>query len=111
MKARRQNITQHCQIADLCHCAIFIGKFKQIEVGIRHHDITGLTTDPAPHVDIAIGTAGALVIDVQTNAGMAFLAGATATAGDIERHRYQVTDIEKLDILALFDDLAGDLVP
>ena len=90
VKAGRQNVRQHREIADFRHRLIAIGEFQQIEIRVGHHDVARLAADPAAHVDIAIGAAGARVIDVQADAGIARFAGAAAPAGDIERHRDDV---------------------
>ena len=72
--------------------------------------VFGLAADPAAHVDIAVSRAGPRRIHVQADAGLAFLAVAAAAAGDVERHRHQVADLDEFDVAAGFDHLAGDLV-
>jgi hypothetical protein len=50
-------------------------------------------------------------LTVQADAGVALLAHAAATAGDVERHRDEVAGLDELDPGTDFDHLTGDLVP
>src|SRR6202011_999257 len=54
--------------------------------------------------------AGAIGVDVKADAGVALSTGPAAAACDVERNRYEVADIEILDVTALLDHFAGDLV-
>src|SRR6202011_4982376 len=54
--------------------------------------------------------AGAIGVDVKADAGVALSTGPAAAACDVERNRYEVADIEILDVAALLDHFAGDLV-
>ncbi len=110
VEAGRQNVAQHGEIADLAHGAIAIGELQQVEIGIGHHDVARLAADPAAHVDVAVGAARPGMVHVQADAGVAILAGAAATASDVERHGDEVANVHHFDVGALFDHLAGDLV-
>ncbi len=81
-----QDVGQAGEIADLLHRLILVGKAQEIEVRVGHHDVFGLTANPAAHVHIAVRAAGARRIDIQAHGSVALLAGATTPAGDIERH-------------------------
>jgi Alanine dehydrogenase/PNT, C-terminal domain len=59
---------------------------------------------------ISIGASSAVGVDVKADAGVALSAGPAAAAGDVEGDRYEVADVEVLDVTALFDHFAGDLV-
>ena len=74
----------------------------------RH--VLRLPTDPSPHVDIAVCRARAVWVDVEADAGLALLAVAATTAGDVERHRADVALLDELDVRPGLDHLAGDLV-
>src|SRR5690606_23117036 len=50
-------------------------------------------------------------VDVETDAGGPLLAVAAPPAGDVERHRHQVPDVQELHVRALLHHLPGDLVP
>jgi hypothetical protein len=110
MEAGRQDVGEHGEIADLFHRPVTVREFQEVEIGIGNGDVAGLPADPAAHVDIAVGAAGARRIDGQAHAGVLRLAAAAAAAGDVERHGDDIADLEHLDIDALLDDLAGDLV-
>src|SRR5207247_560881 len=79
-------------------------------IGVGNHDILGLSADPAAHIDVAVGRAGAGGIDGEADAGLAFKAIAAAAAGDVEGNGDQVALFQELDIAAGFDDFAGDFV-
>ena len=111
MKAGRQNVRQHGQVHDLGQGLVLVRELEQVEVGIGDHDVAGLSADPAAHVDIAVGAAGATGIDRQANAGVRLPAGAASSTGDVERHRDKIAQLDHLDIRALLDHLARDLVP
>ena len=87
-----------------------VGEPQQVPVGVGDHDVLGLAADPAAHVDVAVGGARPGRVDVEADAGLALLAVAAATAGDVERHRDDVADLDELDVRAGLDHLAGDLV-
>ena len=110
VEAGRENIRQTGEVLDLRHRLIFVREAQQIEVRIGDHDVISLPADPASHVDIAVGGTGARGVHVETNAGLAFLAVATATAGNVKGHGYEVAHSHKLDVAPGLDDLARDLV-
>ena len=105
-----EDVGEQREIVDLRHGSRLVGELQQIEIGVRHHDVLRLAADPAAHVDVAVGRAGPRRIDVQADAGLAFLAVAAAPAGDVEGHRNQIADFDELHVAPGFDDLAGDLV-
>ncbi len=110
MIAGREDVREQGEVAYFGHRLLLIGKFEQVEIGVRNHDVIGLAADPAAHIDITVGAAGPSRIHIQANAGLAFLAVAAAAAGDVEGRGNQVTNLQKLNIVAFFDDFAGDLV-
>ena len=69
-----------------------------------------MTTNPATHIDIAIGSTRTSRIDIEANSCVTRFAHSTAATGDVERYGDEVTLLDKLDIAAKFDDLTGDLV-
>jgi hypothetical protein len=85
-------------------------ELDEIEVGIRNHDEFRLTADPAAHIDVAVSSARPSRIYGETDPRLAFAAIATAAAGDVERHGADVTDIQKLNVTTLLDNLAGDFM-
>jgi hypothetical protein len=97
------------EIANLRHRLIAIGEFEQVEIGIRHEHVLGLTADPAAHIDITIGTA-ARRIHVQAHAGILILAHRAASARDVERHGNEIAEFERFDIVADLDHFAGDFM-
>ncbi len=110
VEAGREDVGEHRQVEDLLERLIAVRELQQVPVGVRHQDVLGLTADPAAHVDVAVGAAGSVGIDVQADAGLALLAVAAAAARDVEGHRDDVADLDELDVGADLDDLAGDLV-
>jgi hypothetical protein len=110
MKSGRQDVGQAGQIADLFESLRLVWEFQTVEVGVRHHDVFGLTADPAAHIDITVSAAGALGVDVQADAGIALATGAATAASHIERNRYEIAFAEVFDVAANLDDLAGDLM-
>ena len=105
-----QNVGQAGQVTDLLHGLVAIRQLEQVEVGVGHQHVFSLATGPVAHVDVAVGAAGTRRVDGQAHAGVLLLAAAAATAGDVEGHGNQVTDLQTLDVAALLDHLAGDLV-
>ena len=71
---------------------------------------SGLAADPSAHIDIAIGCAGTSGIHVKTDACFSFFAHPASATGDIERYRNDITDTEKLDIAAFFNNFPGDFM-
>src|ERR1700693_5219356 len=111
MEAGRQNVCQHGQIHYLGQSLVLVRELEQVEVSVGNHDVTGLSADPTAHVDIAIGATGATRIDRQADAGVCLTASTAPSTGDIERHRHKITQLHHLDVRALLDHLASDLVP
>ena len=110
METGRQDVRQHGQVHDLGQRLVLVRELEQIEIGIGDHDVAGLPADPAAHVDIAIGAAGATGIDRQAHAGIRLPAGAAPPTSDVERHRDQIAQRDHLDVRPFLDHLAGDLV-
>jgi len=110
MKAGRQDVRQHRQICNFGHSLRFVRELDQVEIRVRNEDKFSLAADPSAHVDIAIGSAGAPRIDVKTDSGFLFPAGAASSAGNVEGNRNQVALLDEFDIHASFDHLAGNLV-
>ena len=110
MIAGGEDVGEQREVADLGHRLVLIGELEQVEIRIRHEHVFGLAADPAAHVDIAVGCAGPCRIDVQADAGLAFLAVAASPAGNVEGHGNQVTLLDELHVASGFDDLACDLV-
>src|SRR3981189_3509244 len=98
------------QIPDLFHRPLLVRKFQQVEIGVGHHHVVGLPADPSAHIDISIGPPGAVGGDVHADAGVAISTGPAAAACYVERDRYEVADLEILDVTSFLDHLAGDLV-
>jgi hypothetical protein len=92
------------------HGLLLVREFEQVEISIGHHDVVGLAADPAAHINVTVGPAGALAIDMETDAGFALTTGSATAASDIERNRDEIADLEVLDIAALLDHFAGDFV-
>ncbi len=110
VEAGRQNIREHGQVADLRHRPVAIREFQQVEVGIGDRHIFRLATDPAAHIHITVGAAGAGGVHRQADAGILRLAAAATAAGHVERHGNDVANLQHLDVDALLDDFAGDFV-
>ncbi len=108
--ASGQDVRQAGQIADLFHRLVAIGQLEQVEVGVGDQHVFGLAAGPVTHVDIAVSTAGTRRVDGQADAGVLFLTGTATAAGNVERNRDQVADLQVLDIAAFLDDFPGDLV-
>src|ERR1700693_1968727 len=83
MKARRQNVGQHRQVEDLGPCLLLVGKAEQVEVGVGNHDVLRLAAYPTAEIDIAVGAAGLLLIDVEADIRVAFSTCPASTAGDV----------------------------
>jgi hypothetical protein len=111
VEAGREDVREHRQVADLLHGLLLVGELEQVEVGIGNHHVLGLAADPAAHIDVAVGGAGAVGIDVEADAGPALLAVLAAAAGDVEGDGDEVALLDELDVAADLDHLARDLVP
>src|SRR5258708_29036403 len=110
MEAGGENVGEQREIPDLRHGLFFIGKLEEVEIGIGNHNVFGLSTDPAPHIDIAIRRTRPRGIDGKANPGLALAAVPAAAAGDVEWHSDEITDIQHLHIGPLRDDLTRDFV-
>ena len=86
------------------------GNFRQLKSAYGHHHELGLASGPAAHVHVAVRPARPGRVHRQADAGLALLAVAAAPARDVERRRDEVALLEELDVAALLDDLARDLV-
>ena len=111
VEAGGEDVGEHRQVQDLLQRLVAVGELQQVPVRVRHQHVLGLAADPAAHVDVAVGAAGAVGVDVQADAGLALLAVAAAAAGDVEGHGDDVADLDEFDVGPDLDDLAGDLVP
>jgi hypothetical protein len=111
VEAGGEDVRQQRQVLDLLDGLVLVGELQQVEVRVRDHDVLGLPADPAAHVHVAVGGAGARRVHVEADAGVAALAGGAAAAGDVERDGADVADVEELAVVAELHDLAGDLVP
>src|SRR6202012_3191728 len=111
VEAGREDVRQHGQVLDLGQGLVLVGELEQVPVGVGHHHVLGLAADPAAHVHVAVGRARPVRVDVEADAGLAFLAVLAPPAGDVERHAGQGADLDELDVPPGLDDLAEDLVP
>ena len=111
VKASGQNIGKHRQVLNLRHGLGFVRELDQIEVCIRNQHVLGLAADPSAHIDIAVSTARAAMIDVETHARLLLAAGAAPPASYVERHRDKITDVQIFDVGTSLDDFTCDLVP
>src|ERR1700752_4810485 len=80
VEAGRQDVRQHGQVGDLLHSLFLVGKLQKVEIGIGHQHIIRLSTHPAAHIHIAVGSARLLLVHVQAHAGIAFAAGGGGAA-------------------------------
>src|SRR5690606_29932736 len=106
-----EDVRQHGQVEDLLHGLVAVRELQAVEVGEGHHHVLGLPAFPAAHVDVAVGRPGAARVDVEADPRLPLPAVAAPPAGDVERDRDDVPDVQELDVVALLDDLPGDLVP
>jgi hypothetical protein len=110
VEAGRQNVGQHRQIEDLGLGLVLVGKAEQVEVGIGDHDVLCLAANPATEIDIAVGAAGPLFIDVEADIRVALPARPAAPASDVEWYRNKVSYLQVFDVRPTLDDFAGDLM-
>ena len=109
--AGREDVRQHRQVEDLLHRLFLVGERQQIPIGVRHEHVLRLAADPSAHIDVSVGRAGTVRVDVQADAGVPGLAHAAPPARDVERHRAQIALLDELDARPGLDHLTGDLVP
>src|SRR5512145_198921 len=84
MISGREDIGEQREVRDLCKRLVPIRKLEQVEIGIRHEDIFGLTADPATHVHVTVRGTGPRWIDRETDSSLALLAVAAAAARNVE---------------------------
>src|SRR5438034_2786586 len=94
--ARREDVGEQRKVLDLFQSLVLVRKFEKVKIRIRRHHVIGLAADPSTHVDVAESGAGAIPIDIQADAGLAFPAVAAAPARDVERDGNQVAHIQEL---------------
>src|SRR2546425_9285009 len=82
----RKDVGEHGQVEDLLHRLALVGELEQVPVGVGNHHVFCVPADPATHVYVAVGGTGALRVDVEADAGLAFLAVPAAATGDVEGH-------------------------
>src|SRR6266567_5537266 len=109
--AGREDIREHGEVENLLEGLVAVGELKEVEIREWHHDVLGLPANPAAHINVAIGRAGACWIDIQADTCLAFVAHATTSARDIERRTADVALLDEQDIIADLYHFAGDLVP
>ena len=110
VEAGGEDVREHGEVHDLRQRLVPVRELQQIPVRIGHQHVLGLTADPPTHVDVAVGAARPVGVDVETDSGFALLTVAAPAAGDVERHRDDVADLDEFDVRTAFDHLAGDLV-
>src|ERR687893_1923926 len=111
MVAGWEDVAEHGEVQDLLHRLVLVGELQEVEVSEGDHDVLGLAAEPAAHVHVTVRGARPLRVDVQANAGLALLAVPTAPTSDVEGHAAQVALVDELDVVALLDNLSGDLMP
>jgi hypothetical protein len=87
-----------------------VRQLEQVEIGIRHHDKLGLSSDPSSHVNVAVRSSRPGFVGIQANTGLAAFTISASAAGDIERHGNDVPDIDELDVATGLDHLTRDLM-
>jgi hypothetical protein len=110
METGGEDIREHGQVQDLLHGAVLVRELQQVPVGVGHQHIVGLAAHPAAHIHIAVGAAGAVRVHVQADTGLALLAVPAAAAGDVERYRAEVADLDEFDVAAHLNHFAGNFV-
>src|SRR5205807_10598612 len=78
--------------------------------GIRHRAGLSLAANPAAEIDIAVGAAGLLLIDIEADIRAALPTRPAASASDVERYRDKISEVQVLDVRPALDNFAGDLV-
>src|SRR5918998_889578 len=106
-----EDVRQHGEVQDLLQRLVPIRELQEVEVREGHQEVLRLPAYPAAHVHVAVGRARAGGVHVQADAGLALVAVAAAAAGDVEGDGADVALVDELDVVALLDDLARDLVP
>ncbi len=98
------------QIPDFGHRLIFVRELEQVKISVGHHHVLGLTTHPAAHIDVAIGSTGPGRIDVQADTRLANFAVPAPAAGNIEGYRNQIALLNELNIATGLNDQTGYFV-
>ena len=106
-----QDVREASQVADFLHRGVAVREFEQVEIRIRDQYIFRLTAHPVAHVHVTISTPGTGRVDGQAHAGVLLFATAAPPTGHVERHRYQIPDLQMLHVTPGLDHLAGNFVP
>src|SRR6185503_13067663 len=93
-----EDVGEEGEVLDLGERLVAIGELEEVEVGVGDHDIFGLSADPAAHIHVAVGGAGAGGVDGEADAGLAFEAVSAASAGDVEGNGDDVALFDELDV-------------
>src|ERR1039457_4197126 len=86
------------------------GSRNRLKIGVRHHHVLRLPSNPAAHIDVAVSRSRPRRVDVQTDARVALFAVAAAPTGDGERHRDQDTDPDELHLTPRLSHFPRNLV-
>jgi glycerol kinase len=86
VEARREDVREHGEVEDLLHRPVLVRELQEVPVGVWDQHVLGLAADPSAHVDVPVGRARSIGIDVLADARVALLAIAAAPAGDVEGH-------------------------
>ena len=65
-----EDIRKEREVADLFHRMGLVRKLQEIEVGVRNHHILCLASNPAAHINVAVGSARSRWIHLHTHASM-----------------------------------------
>src|ERR1035438_7351381 len=84
---------------------------KSTRLNSSHSLHDALPIYPAAHIHVAVSRARPGWVDVQADARFAVFAVAAAPAGDVERHRNQVTDFDELHVAPGLDHFTRNLMP
>src|SRR6185437_13722893 len=108
--AGREDVREHGEIENLLEGLVAVRELEEVEVREWHHNVLSLPADPATHINVAVGCAGARRIYIQADAGLTFVAHATTSARDIARGAADVARPDEQHIIADLNHFAGDLV-
>lgn len=81
-----EDVGEHGQIQDLLQRLVTVRETQRGQVRIGHHHVLGLTTRPTTHVNLTVGPTLTLGVDVEADPGVALVAVAAPSTGDVERH-------------------------
>jgi len=84
--AGRQNIAKAGEVSCLCERLILVRELEQVPIGVWHHHILGLSSDPTAKIDVAVSAAGPARVHVEADVGASLLAVTATSARDVERH-------------------------